>query len=111
MSTTPATACVSSVVVLTIRILCIFVVVPELLTVATAAPPGGITLTGDTPWVLAGSSGVVASGVDENDDVEPMAFQLALRDVKLDWYRVLGNPPAIQGYPLRLSTDEATSDG
>jgi len=59
---------------------------------------------------VAGSSGVAASSVDEGDAVEPIGFQLALRDVQLDWYRVLGHPPPVQSYPLRIDTDVTAAD-
>lgn len=61
-----------------------------------------IELTGDTPWVVAGSAGVPVSSVDEGDNIEPISFQLALRDVQLDWYRVMGHPPPILSYPLDI---------
>eukprot|EP00038_Savillea_parva_P011295 m.196480 g.196480 ORF g.196480 m.196480 type:complete len:864 (-) comp19831_c0_seq1:58-2649(-) len=70
-----------------------------------------LTITGDTPWVVAGSNGVPASSVDEGDNIEPIAYQLALRDVQLDWYRVLGHPPPIQAYPLHLDITVHTDDG
>ena len=77
-----------------------------------------IELTGDTPWVVAGSDGVPASSADEGDNIEPISFQLALRDVQLDWYRVMGHPPAVQSYPLlgnsvvdRGSLRSATAQG
>ena len=46
--------------------------------------------------------------MDEGDNVEPISFQLALRDVQLDWYRVFGHPPPIVEYPLlRRDGDDA----
>ena len=58
-----------------------------------SAASATLEITGDTPWVVAGSAGVPKSSVDEGDGIEPISFQLALRDVQLDWYRVLGHPP------------------
>ena len=43
-----------------------------------------ITLTGDTPWVVADGS-QYTSLHDDQDSAEPVAFQMALRDVQLDW--------------------------
>ena len=48
-----------------------------------------ITIDADTPWVVAGSS-PVAPLHDDQDAAEPTAYQMALRDVQRDWYRVLG---------------------
>lgn len=48
-------------------------------TMAWAEP--ALTLTGDTIWVVA--------------DNEPEALERALRDVQVDWYKVLGRPPII----------------
>lgn len=45
----------------------------------------------------------------QGDAVEPIEYQLALRDVQLDWYRVLGHPPAIQTYPLGVTDTVAVN--
>ena len=67
---------------------------------AAAAAAAGVTLTGDVPWVVAGDDPArPQSGLDEYDGAEPIAFQLALRDVQLDWYRVLGHPPPLVPHP------------
>ncbi len=50
-----------------------------------ANQPGPLTLTADTPWVIAAD--------------EPEAVQRALADVQADWYKVLGHRPVILNQP------------
>lgn len=56
--------------------------------VAHAAHPA-LTLTGDAPWLLAAA--------------EPLALQLAVKDVARDAYAVLGYPPLVAGDPADVA--------
>jgi hypothetical protein len=51
----------------------------------TNSGPGGITLTADTPWIVARD--------------EPEALRRALEDVSADWYKVFGHQPLILRAP------------
>eukprot|EP00039_Didymoeca_costata_P032960 m.40100 g.40100 ORF g.40100 m.40100 type:complete len:827 (+) comp9627_c0_seq1:100-2580(+) len=52
-----------------------------------------ITINGDTPWVVAGGDAVIGDGA------EGSAYNLALRDLQRDWYKVFGHPPALVTFP------------
>ena len=60
-----------------------------------ASTSRGLALTGDTPWVVLGE----ANGVRVNgDSAEGAAYDLALRDLSADWYKVLGYTPIISAH-------------
>ena len=53
---------------------------------AAAAAP--LTLTGDAPWVVPPELGIPSESM--SDTADDTAQNMALRDVELDWYKVLG---------------------
>lgn len=59
-------------------------------------PVLGFQINGDIPWVVAGG------GSNIGDNKEPIAFQLALRDLQLDWYKVFGHPPNLLAFPSNV---------
>eukprot|EP01079_Euglenida_sp_SAG-EU17-18_P006608 gene6608-6346_t len=69
----------------------------------------GVEMNGDTPWVVLGESeGIAVVG----DSLEGDAYNMALRDLQMDWYKVgiitppegahrgqvFGHPPPVQRY-------------